>query len=77
MRALGTLKDRPVRPGDTGVYTLIWIEKKEAGKLAVRPLKGRVEKKGPAEVKRLLEDPATQWSDLLADAKAFMRITKE
>jgi hypothetical protein len=77
VRALGTLKDGPVRPGDKEVYTLIWIEKKETGKLSVRPLNGRVEKKGPAEVKRLLEDPATQWNDLFADAKAFMRITKE
>lgn len=77
VRALGTLKDRPVKPGDTEVYTLIWIEKKEGGKLTVRPLDGKMEKKGAAEVKRLLEDPATQWNDLFVEAKVFKRITKE
>ena len=76
VQALGTLKDRPVIPGDE-VYTLIWIEKKEGKKLTVRPLNGKMEKKGPAEVKRLLEDPATPWNDLFAEAKVFKRITKE
>jgi hypothetical protein len=77
VRALGTLKDRPVKPGDKEVYTLIWIEKKETGKLAVRPLNGKMEKKGPAEVKRLLEDPSTQWNELFVEAKVFKQITKE
>ncbi len=78
VQALGTLKGRPVKPGqDNEACTLIWIEEKEAGKLTVRPLNGKMEKKGPAEVKRLLEDPGTNWDKLFVEAKVFKRISKE
>ena len=78
VQALGTLKGRPVKPGqDSEAYTLIWIEKADGGKFVVRPLNGKMEKKGPTEVKRLLEDPGTNWDELFADAKVFKRITKE
>ena len=36
-----------------------------------------LEKKGPVEVKRLVEDPAGDWNELFAEAEVFKRITKE
>ncbi len=77
VRALGSLKDRPVRAGDKEVFTLIWIEKLAAGKLNVRPLNGKLEKKAPAELRKMIEDPGSDWNELFVEAKVFKRISKE
>ena len=42
LRGLGTLTNRPVKPGDKEVYTLLWIEKQADGSLKIRPLKGEI-----------------------------------
>ena len=77
VKALDTLKDRPVRPGDKEVYTLIWIEKLVAGKLKVRPLNGELEKKAPAELRKMIENPAGDWNEFFVEAKVFKRVSKE
>jgi hypothetical protein len=77
VRALGTLKDRPVRPGDKEVYTLIWFEKLAAGKLNVRPLIGKMEKMPPAELRKMLENPGSDWNQFFVEAKVFKRVTKD
>lgn len=75
VRALGSLKNRPVKPGDKEVYTLIWIEKQADGSLKVRPLKGAdLEKKTPAEVRKLIENKETKWEEIFVDPEVFKRI---
>ena len=77
LRALGTLKDRPVRPGDKEVYTLVWLEKAADGKLSVRPLNWELKKKSPADLRRMIEDPGGDWNALFVEPKVFKRISKE
>ena len=77
VQALGTLKGRPVRPGDNEVYTLIWIEKVAPGKLNVRPLNGKMEKTVPADLRKMLEDPGSNWNELFVEPKVFKRISKD
>lgn len=61
---------------DAERYTLLWIEKDPAGSgMKVRALGGEgVKEKGSAEVKRLLEDAATDWNSLFGDAMVFKRL---
>jgi hypothetical protein len=77
VQALGTLKDGAVKPGDTEVFTLVWIEKAASGKIIAHPLNGKLEKKGPAAVRKLLEDPASDWNELFVEPVTFERITKK
>lgn len=61
---------------DAERYTLLWIEKDPTGSgMKVRSLGGDgVKEKGPAEVKRLLEAPGTDWNNLFGDAMVFKRL---
>ena len=75
LRGLASFKDG-IFNGDTERYTLLWIEKNEdAPTIRVRSLSSDAAKeKGPAEVKRLLEDPTTDWSKLFGDSTVFRRL---
>jgi hypothetical protein len=61
---------------DAERYTLLWIEKDGGGSgMKVRSLGGDgIKEKGPAEVKRLLEAPSTDWNSLFGDALVFRRL---
>ena len=74
LRGLGTLTHRPVKPGDKEVYTLLWIEKQAEGSLKIRPLKGDLEQKTTAEVRKLIEDKGTKLEEIFVDPKVFKRI---
>ena len=74
LRGLGTLVNRPVKPGDKEVYTLVWIEKLADGSFKVRPLKGDLGQKTPAEVRALIENKETKWEETFADPEVFKRI---
>ena len=74
LRGLGSLNDRPVKPGDKEVYTLLWIEKEANGSLKIRPLKGDLEQKTTTEVRKLIEDKGTKWEEIFVDPKVFKRI---
>jgi len=74
LRGLGTLENRPVKPGDKEVYTLVWIEKRPDGSLKIRPLKGDLGQKPPAEVRKMIEDRGTKWEEIFVDPKVFKRI---
>lgn len=58
---------------DVERYTLIWIEKDtDAQKLRVRALGGDgVKDKTPAEIRKALETPSTDWSKLFGDPAVF------
>ncbi len=76
LRILASFSEGLPKP-DAQRYTLLWVEKEAGGaNLRVRALKGDGEavKKGPAEVKRLLEDPGTDWLPLFDDAIQFRRL---
>ena len=74
LRGLGTLVNRPVKPGDKEVYTLVWIEKQADGSLKVRPLKGDLGQKTTAEVRKMIEDKGAKWEEIFVDPKVFKRI---
>jgi len=75
LKLLASFNDGIPKP-DAERYTLSWIEKgpAESG-LKVRSLSGEsIKGKNPAEVKRLLEDPATDWSKLFGEASVFRKL---
>ncbi len=78
LHVLGTLTDRPVRPGDKEAYTLLWIEKVAAGRINVHPPHGsKIEKTPVSEVRKMLADPRGDWNAIFGEPKAFKRISKE
>ncbi len=75
LRLLASFNDG-IPKADAERYTLVWIEKgpAESG-MKVRSLDGKaVKEKGPAEVKRLLEDPATDWNKLFGEASVYRKL---
>ena len=74
LRGLGTLENRPVKSGDEDVYTLVWIAKQADGSLKVRPLKGDLGEKSPAEVRKMIEDKGAKWEEIFEDPQVFKRI---
>ena len=75
LRLLASFNDG-IPKADAERYTLSWIEKgpAESG-LKVRSLNGEsIKGKKPAEVKRLLEDPATDWNSLFGEASIFRKL---
>lgn len=61
---------------DAERYTLLWIERDASGLgLRVRALGGEgVKDKGATEVRKLLEDPASDWTKLFGDPMTFRRL---
>jgi hypothetical protein len=75
LRLLASFNDG-VPKADAERYTLLWLEKgpAESG-LKVRALGGDgVKEKGPAEVKRLLEAPGTDWNGLFGEAVVYRKL---
>jgi len=75
LRLLASFNDG-IPKGDAERYALLWIEKGHAESgLKVRSLGGDgVKEKGSAEVKRLLENSATDWNSLLGDSSVFRKL---
>lgn len=75
LRVLATFGEGIPKP-DEARYTLAWLEKAEgAQSLRVRALGGDgIKDKSPAEVKKLLEDPASDWSKFFGEATTFRRL---
>jgi hypothetical protein len=61
---------------DAERYTVLWYENDSAGSgLRVRALgDDGVKEKGPADVRKLLEDPARDWSKLFGNPMTFRRL---
>lgn len=76
VRAIASAKGEVPVPGKDEAYTLIWVEKNSDTKLTVRALLGNLEKKTPAEVSKLIEDPAGDWTPLFGDPMVFERTNK-
>jgi len=75
LRLLASFNDG-IPKADAERYTLLWIEKgpAESG-MKVRALDGKaVKEKEPAEVKRLLKDPATDWNKLFGEASVYRKL---
>jgi hypothetical protein len=75
LRLLASFNDG-LPKADADRYTLLWIDKDptEPG-MRVRSLGADgVKDKGPAEVKRLLEAPGTDWNSLFGEALIFRRL---
>ena len=75
LRLLASFNDG-IPKADAERYTLSWIEKSpgESG-MKVRSLDGEsIKGKKPAEVKRLLGDPATDWNSLFGEASIFRKL---
>ena len=75
LRLLASFHDG-VPKADAERYKLLWLEKgpAESG-LKVRSLGGDgVKEKGPAEVKRLLETPGTDWNTLFGEASVYRKL---
>jgi len=77
LRLLASFNDG-LPKADAERYTLVWIEKDSAGAgLKVRSLGGEgVKEKGAAEIRRLLEAPATDWNSLFGEPIIFRKIWK-
>lgn len=46
--------------------------------MKIRSIEGKaVKEKGPAEVKRLLEAPATDWNKLFGEASVYRKLKDE
>lgn len=75
LRVLATFSDG-LPKADAERYTLLWIERDAAGQgLRARALGGDgVKDKGAAAVRRLLEDPTSDWSKLFGDPMTFHRL---
>lgn len=65
-----------VPKADADRYTLVWLEKAEGEQsLRIRALGGDgIKDKGPAEVRKLLEDPASDWSKFFGEPTIFRRL---
>lgn len=59
-------------------YTLLWLEKEAGdGTIRVRALGGDgLKDKGPAETRKVIEDPASGWSKIFGDPLVF-RLLKD
>jgi hypothetical protein len=73
LQALGSPKEPVIKPGAADVYTLVWMEKQAEGRLAIRPLNGKWAKTAPAEVRKMIEAPDADWSQLFAEPQVFKR----
>ena len=75
LRALASFADG-LPKADAERYTLLWIEKDAAGEtIRVRALsEGGVKDKGPAATRKLLEDPAGDWSKMFGEPMTFRRL---
>jgi hypothetical protein len=75
LRALATLNDGIPKAGSE-IYTLIWIEKEDAGKkLRIRALSDAAVKNKPvAEIRKTLESASTDWTTLFGEAVVFHRL---
>ena len=75
LRVLAFFSDGLPKP-DAERYTLVWIEREPDGqKLSVRSLGGDgVKEKSPAQIRKNLEAPATDWSKLFGEAAVFHRL---
>lgn len=78
LRVLGTMKGGAAK-SDDDTCTLLWLEKKSPGVLSVRALKGGEEasKRGAAGTRKLLEDPASDWTSAFGDAMEFKRLKNQ
>jgi len=72
LRVLATFGEGVPKP-DAERYTVVWLEKAEPEQsLRVRALGGDgIKDKSPADVKKLLEDPASDWSKLFGEPMIF------
>jgi hypothetical protein len=73
LRVLASSSDG-LPPADAERYTLLWIEK-DGEKVRVRALgHDRVKNKGPADIRKELEAPASDWGKLFGEAVVFHRL---
>lgn len=74
VRQIATFDDGIPKP-DALTYTLIWLEPAGDGKISVRALTNEgPHTQGPADVKKAIEDPKTDWNKLFGEAQVFTRL---
>jgi hypothetical protein len=73
LRALASSSDG-LPKADTNRYTLVWIEK-DGEKVRVRALGAdAVKNKGPADIRKELEAPSSDWGKLFGEPAVFHRL---
>jgi hypothetical protein len=78
LRVLASFSDG-LPKADAERYTLVWIEREADGPaLRVRALGGEaVKDKQPVAVRKLIEDPTSDWSKLFGEPMTFRRLKDE
>jgi hypothetical protein len=73
LRVLASFSDG-LPKADADRYTLVWVEK-DGEKVSVRSLGGDgVKNKGPADIRKELEAPSSDWGKLFGEAAVFHRL---
>ena len=75
LRVLSTFKDGVPKPGSE-IFTLLWIQTQEDGRLSVRAAGGDGGLSGlpPGEARKALEDPSSDWDKLFDEAREYRRL---
>jgi hypothetical protein len=78
LRVLATFANGLPKPG-ADCYTLLWLDQNPAQRtLQVRALgEDGVKEKSPVAVRKLLEDPASDWSKLFGEPMTFRQLKDE